>query len=127
MIPSDSRAEEAVRKVLDRYAEAVYRADVKTLEEIFHPAAVMNGYLGDKLLVGTPEPFLADISGHPAMAGSDTPFETEYTALKVSGRTATATLEEKGFFGSGHFVNYFHLLLDGGQWKIVSKTFESLE
>jgi hypothetical protein len=126
MIPNDSKAEEAVRKVLDRYAEAVYRADVKTLKDIFHPAAVMNGYLGDQLLVGTPEPFLADIGGHPPMADGDAPFKTDWTAVHVAGRTATATLEETGFFGSGHFVNYMHLLLDGGEWKIVSKAFESL-
>jgi len=126
MIPDDRAAEVAVRAVLDAYTRAIYEADVETLSGCFHPAAVMNGYLGDKLLVGTPEPFLADVGGHPAMAGSDAPFETEYTAIKVSGRTATATLEENGFLGSGHFVNYFHLLLDAGQWKIVSKTFESL-
>jgi len=126
MIPNDDKAETKVRKVLDRYSEAVYQADVETLKKIFHPAAVMNGYLGDKLLVGSPEPFLADIGGHPPMAESGAPFETEWTAVHVSGRTATATLEETGFFGSGHFINYFHLLLDGGEWKIVSKTFESL-
>jgi hypothetical protein len=126
MIPDDKKAEAAVRVVLDAYAKAVYEADVETLKKTFHPAAVMNGYLGDKLLVGTPEPFLADIGGHPAMADSGAPFKTEWTAVHVSGRTATATLEENGFFGSGHFVNYFHLLLDGGEWTIVSKTFESL-
>ena len=126
MIPNDDKAEAAVRRLLDSYAKAVYQADIQTLKEIFHPAAVMNGYLGDKLLVGSPEPFLADIGGRPPMAESGAPFKTEWTAVHVSGRTATATLEETGFFGSGHFVNYFHLLLDGGEWRIVSKTFESL-
>lgn len=126
MIPNDTRAEAAVRAVLDGYAEAVLRADVESLNRLFHPAAVMNGYLGDDLLVGTPQPFLADIGGRPSMADSGAPFKTEWTAVHVSGRTATATLEENGFFGSGRFVNYFHLLLDGGEWKIVSKTFESL-
>jgi ketosteroid isomerase-like protein len=126
MIPNDSKAEAEVRAVLDRYAEAVLRADVKTLTGTFHPQAVMNGYLGDKLLLGGPEPFLADIGSHPPMADSSVPFKTEWTAVHVSGRTATATLEENGFFGAGHFVNYFHLLREDGEWKIVSKTFESL-
>lgn len=126
MIPNDTKAETAVRAVLDSYAEAVHRADVELLKSMFHPAAVMNGYLGDNLLVGSPEPFLSDIGGHPSMADNGAPFKTEWTAVHVSGRTATATLEESGFFGSGHFVNYFHLLLDSGEWKIVSKTFESL-
>jgi hypothetical protein len=126
MVPNDPEAEKEVRAVLDCYAEAVYRADVESLKSLFHPAAVMNGYLGDKFLVGSPQPFLADIGGHPSMADSGAPFKTEWTAVHVSGRSATATLEENGFFGDGHFVNYFHLLLDGGEWKIVSKTFESL-
>jgi ketosteroid isomerase-like protein len=126
VVPNNGTAETAVRAVLDQYTEAVFRADVQTLAKLFHPAAVMNGYLGDTLLVGGPEPFLADIGGRPAMAVTGAPFKTEWTAVHVAGRTATATLEETGFFGGGHFVNYFHLLLDGGEWKLVSKTFESL-
>jgi hypothetical protein len=126
MSSSPNEAEAAVKAVLDRYAEAVYQGDAETLKDIFHPVACMNGYLGDKLLLGGPEPFLADIGGHPPMAGDGTPFKAEFSAIHVSGRTATATLHETGFFGSGKFVNYFHLLYDGGEWKIVSKTFESL-
>ena len=126
MSPSQNEAEVAVREVLDRYAEAVYRGDAETLKTIFHPKACMNGYLGDMLLLGGPEPFIADIAGHPPMAESGAPFKAEFSAIHVSGRTATATLHEDGFFGSAKFVNYFHLLNDGGEWKIVSKTFESL-
>jgi ketosteroid isomerase-like protein len=126
MIRNDSKAEAAVRAVLDKYADAVYRADVETLKNTFHPTAVMNGYLGDRLLLGGPEPFLADIGGHPSMAESGALFKAEFSAILVSGRAATATLEENGFFGTGHFVNYFHLLNEAGKWKIVSKTFESL-
>jgi len=126
MSSSPNEAETAVKAVLDRYAEAVYHGDAETLRDIFHPAACMNGYLGDKLLLGGPEPFLADIAGNPPMAESGAPFKAEFSAIHVSGRTATATLHETGFFGSGKFVNYFHLLYSDGAWKIVSKTFESL-
>lgn len=122
----DYEAETAVRAVLDKYADAVYHADVKTLKSTFHPQACMNGYLGDKLLLGTPEPFLADIADHPPMAETGSPFKAVFSGIHVSGRTATATLHESGFFGTGNFVNYFHLLNEGGEWKIVSKTFESL-
>jgi hypothetical protein len=126
MSPSDSSAEAAVKAALDRYADAVYHADTETLKNAFHPSASMYGYLGDDLLLGTPEPFLADIAGRPPMAASGAPFKAVFSAIHVSGRTATATLHESGFFGTGNFVNYFHLLNDGGEWKIVSKTFESL-
>jgi len=123
---SQNEAEAAVRAVLDGYAGAVYHGDVETLKDIFHPQACMNGYLGDKLLLGGPEPFLADIGSHPPMAESGAPFKAEFSAIHVSSRTATATLHETGFFGTGKFVNYFHLLNDNGEWKIISKTFESL-
>jgi hypothetical protein len=126
MSSSDSKAEAAVRVVLDRYADAVYHADVETLRNTFHPTASMYGYLGDKLLLGTPEPFLEDIAGHPAMAESGAPFKALFSSIQVAGRTASAMLEESGFFGTGRFVNYFHLVNIDGDWKIVSKTFESL-
>ena len=86
----------------------------------------MTGYLGDQLIVGKPDAFFADIGSRPSMAETEAPYEAESKAIQVSGRVASATVEERGFFGSGHFVNYFHLLLDGGEWRIVSKTFESL-
>jgi hypothetical protein len=122
--PADEVA--AVREVLERYTSAVYQADVGTLRSLFQPGACMNGYLGDELLMGTPEPFFADIEVHPAMADTNTVFRGEISDIRVMGRAATATLEETGFFGSMHFVNYFHLLKIDGSWKLVAKTFASL-
>ncbi len=118
--------ETAVKQVLDSYAEAVYNGDAQTLGMLFHPTAVMNGYLGDRLLIGGPKPFLDDIAEHPPMAESAPGFTWRFSAVHVSGRTATATLHEKGFFGAFDFVNYFHLLKEDGRWRITSKTFESL-
>lgn len=118
--------EAAVKRVLDSYADAVFNGDAKTLTGLFHPTAVMNGYLGDKLLIGGPQPFLDDIGGHPPMAETAPQFKAVFSAVHVSGRTATATLHEDGFFGCHKFVNYFHLLKVDDEWKITSKTFESL-
>jgi hypothetical protein len=126
MSASHDEAVAAVRGVLERYTDATYRADVNGLRSTFHLAASMVGYLGDDLLVGTPEPFFADIGGRPSMAESGAPYKAEISALHVSGRTASATVEESGFFGAMRFVNYFHLLNVGGEWRIVSKTFEAL-
>jgi hypothetical protein len=122
-----STAEEAaVKKVLDSYSAAVLNGDAGTLRDLFHPAAVMNGYLGDKLLIGGPQPFLDDIGANPPMAQTVPHFTSVWSAVHVSGRSATATLREDGFFGTNKFVNYFHLLKIDGEWKITSKTFESL-
>jgi len=116
----------AVREVMERYVGGVLGADVETLRASFHPGASMCGYLGEDLLVGTPEPFFADIGGHPSMEQTGAPFNAQITSIQVSGRVAGVTLEESGFFGVGRFTNYFALLNVDGDWKIISKTFASL-
>jgi hypothetical protein len=115
----------AVRQVMERYVEAVFKADVATLRELFHPAAEMSGYLGDLLIAGSPDPFLVDVGGRQSMEAAGAPYEAEILDIHASARTASLRLEETGFFGSTSFVNYFHLLNVDGEWKIVAKTFES--
>lgn len=116
----------AVREVMQGYVDANLQADVETLRRAFRPGASMCGFLGDDLLVGTPEPFFEDIGGHPSMADTGAPYNAQITSIQVSGRVAGVTLEESGFFGGGRFTNYFALLNVDGDWKIISKTFASL-
>lgn len=126
MSSQDADAAAAVRAVMERYVDAVFRADVDTLRGLFHPAAVMSGYLGDTLLAGSPEPFLVDVSSRPSMEASGAPYRAEILDVHASSLTASLRLEETGFFGQFSFVNYFHLLRVDGEWKIVSKTFQSV-
>ncbi|MEI8189788.1 MAG: nuclear transport factor 2 family protein [candidate division NC10 bacterium] len=126
MSVSEENGEAAVRKVMEEYVDATFRADVGVLRSTFHPAACMAGYLGDELLVGTPEPFFDDMGSRPSMAESNAPYKADVSAIQVAGRVASATVEESGFFGAMSFVNFFHLLNVDGDWKIVSKTFQSL-
>ncbi len=116
----------AVQAVMELYVDAVFNADVDTLRDLFHPEASMCGYLGDNLLIGTPEPFFQDLATHPSMAKNNDPFKGEISCVAAEGRAATATLMETGFFGTGSFVNYFHLLNIDGEWKITSKIFATL-
>jgi hypothetical protein len=116
----------AVRATMERYVDAVYRADVATLRYLFHPAAAMCGYLGENLLAGSPEPFFLDLGGRPSMQAQQAPYKAEILDVHASSLTASLRLEETGFFGAYSFVNYFHLLQVDGEWKIVSKTFQSL-
>ncbi len=111
---------------MERYVDAVRRADAPVLRGLFHPGASMNGYLGDEFLAGTPEPFFADIESHPSMAESGAAYNGQISQIQVAGRAASATLEETGFFGSTHFINYFHLVKIANEWKVISKTFASL-
>ena len=126
MAAQDTGPAAAVRAVMEKYVEAVYKADVDTLRALVHPAAVMSGYLGGTLLAGSPEPFLLDVGGRPSMEAAGADYKAEILDVHASPRCASLRLEETGFFGVTSFVNYFHLLKVDDDWQIVSKTFESL-
>ena len=117
---------ESVKAQIDRYFDAVYRADIGTLKEIFHPEASMNGFLGDALLIGSPEPFFADLSSKPSMASQGTDCRGVVTSVRVTGSIAEATLFVDGFFGAACIEDHFHLLRVDGQWRILCKTFTTL-
>jgi hypothetical protein len=116
--------EAQVERVMERYVDAVYIADIDALKTLFHPEAAMSGYLGDTLLTGGPEPFFADLAGRPSMEQEKAPYKAKVRDIHTSGLTASLRLEETGFFGTLNFVNYFHLLKIDGQWRIVSKLFQ---
>jgi ketosteroid isomerase-like protein len=115
--------EAAVRKVVQQYIDGTYQGDVKALRDCFHPKAVMNGYLQDQLLIGGPEPFFENMQNAPSMAEAGAPYKGEIIFVDVVGNVASVTIKETGFGGSMAFTDYFHLLKDQGEWKIMSKTF----
>lgn len=115
-----------VREVLERYIDGTYRADTETLRSVFHPQARMTGYLGDTLLLGTPEPFLQDMASAPSMQETGAPYHAEIRDLSVAGRVASAIVYETGFRGDGVLEDHFHLIFDQGKWSIISKNFTTL-
>lgn len=116
---------EAVRKTVQQYIDGSYSGDVDKLRTVFHPKALMSGYLQGQLLIGDPEPFFANIEKNPSMSETGVPYKAEIESINVAGQVASVTLVETGFFGAMNFTNYFHLLKDEGEWKIISKTFTS--
>ncbi len=115
--------EASVRKIVQQYIDGTYQGDVKALRDCFHPKAVMNGYLGDRLLLGGPEPFFENMENSPSMAENGAPYQGRITSLDVVGNVANVTIKETGFAGTMAFTDYFHLLKVEGEWKIISKTF----
>lgn len=121
-----SQEVEQVREVVQRYIQGTYQADVELLKSVFHPQARMTGYLGDTLLMGTPEPFLQDMGSAPSMASRGDPYHAEIRELNVTGRIASAIVYETGFRGSGVLEDHFQLLCEDGVWSIISKNFTTL-
>ena len=117
----DQEAE--IRKVIELYTQGTYEGDAVKLEASFHENAVMNGYLGGQLLMATPAPFIAEICKAP-MSQTDFNYSPVVTELSIEDKVATVTLLETYPDGMS-FTNYFHLIDDGADWKIVSKLFAS--
>jgi hypothetical protein len=116
---------EEVRQIVQQYIDGSYSGDADALRKVFHPKALMSGYLQGQLVIGTPEPFFADIEKHPSMAKTGAPYKTKMKSIDVTGQIASVILVETGFFGTMSFTDYFHLLKEHGEWKIISKTFTS--
>jgi len=110
----------AARAVIEEYVAACRARSVPRLKAVFHPAAVMNGYLMEQLLIGSPEPFYDAVQNAPADASGG--YLADITSIEVTGQIASVTLKEQGFLGL-RFTNYFHLLNVGDRWQILSKTF----
>ncbi|MEG1857395.1 MAG: nuclear transport factor 2 family protein [Pseudoflavonifractor sp.] len=117
---------ERVRSVVQRYIDCTYKADIPGLKSCFHSAARMTGYLGDTLLVGTPDPFFEDMGSEASMESKGDPYKAEIRALTVTGRIAEAVVYETGFRGNGVLEDHFQLLNDGGVWSIIAKNFTTI-
>ncbi len=112
----------SVRAVIDQYVEGSAAGDAVLLESLFHPNAVMMGYMRGQLMDGSPRPFFDLVGSQPSLRSQGTNYSAEVVSIQVDGDIATVTLLEDGFFGMS-FVDHFHLVRSGDRWLIASKLF----
>lgn len=115
-----------VTELLASYMDAVYRADVETLRGIFHENASMNGFLGEDMVIGTPEIFYADLQSKPSMKESSIQCDYVITDLEITGGIGQAAILVDNFYGMCCVEDHFHLLKIDGKWRILCKTFTTL-
>ena len=113
-----------IRHVVTSYVDAYLNADVATLKEVFADDAVMNGYLGDRLIEGTPAFFIENVAKAPPIAQQGGTPTLEIGEVEIRGNVAAVTLQERDF-GGRNFTDFMHLIKRGGVWKIISKTFST--
>lgn len=117
-----SKDELEVIAVIDQYVESYINADIPALRDVFASDAIMNGYVDERLVVGTPEPFIRQVASNPSLksAGHELKYDIEH--ISVTHNAASVVVREVGF-GPFNFTDYMHLLKWDGIWKIISKTF----
>lgn len=114
----------AIRKVITTYIESYIQADTNALRGVFASDAVMNGFVGDRLIEGTPDPFIENTGNAPSIASRGLNPEYEIGEVEIRGNAAAVTIQEHGF-GDFNFTDFMHLLKRDGEWKIISKTFST--
>lgn len=114
--------DEAIRAVIRKYYEGARDGNLALVQSVFHPKALMSGYLQGQLLVGTPEPFFEAVRTAPAPAKSGEPYRFEIVRLDLAGPIAAVTIEEGPYLGM-QFTEFMHLIEADDRWQIVSKTF----
>ncbi|PLS21004.1 nuclear transport factor 2 family protein [Neptunicoccus cionae] len=113
-----------VQRVITQYVEGYIHADAEALKGAFASDAVMNGYLEDRLIEGTPEVFIRNVGTAPSLASKGISPRYEVGEVEIRGKAAAVTIQEYGF-GGRNFTDYMHLLKRDGSWKIISKTFST--
>ena len=113
-----------IRRVVTQYVEGYIHADVAALQKVFASDAVMNGYLGDRLIAGTPGFFIENVrKSEPIVSQAGTP-TYDIGTIEIRGNAASVTLQEHDF-GGVNFTDFMHLIKRDGEWKIISKTFST--
>ncbi len=115
----------AVMNIMQAYMTATFEGDITGFKDIFHESIVMNGYLGDQLIVGNADMFLAQMGDSPSLKSSGAPYKGQVSNVSITNDVASATILESGF-GDMSFINYFNLVKINGIWKITSKTFSTM-
>ncbi len=116
--------EDAVAAVIHRYVYGYINADEPTLRDVFAHDAVMNGYVGERLVSGSPEPFIQRVTSEPSLASQGLDLKYDIEQIAITGNAASVVLKEYRF-GDFNFTDFIHLLKCGAVWKIVSKTFST--
>ncbi len=118
-----SPEERAIREVVQHYVEGMRTHKADRLKEGFHQQAILCGYLGDEMIAAPIAALYDWVSANPAPAETGEAFDCSILAIEVTGRVATATVQETS--PEGRVVDYFHLLKDNGRWSIVSKLWDA--
>lgn len=108
----------AVAAVMDAYIAGTKNRDVAGLKAIFHPDALMSGYFGPDIMIGTPQPFFHELAVNEIAPD----YAAHVVSVEVTGNTALGRIVEDNLLGLS-FVNDFHLIKMDGAWLIISKLY----
>ena len=124
MIPRYSELE-AIRKVVNKYAEGCHTGDIALVRSAFHPQAMMYGVSGEKIVITPIEGLYAYLEASEPPQKTGEPHQCFIADIHYEGGAAVAEMVQEAAFGSD-YINYFQLLKINGEWLIMSKSYSAV-
>lgn len=112
----------AITQVVNKYAAGCQTGNVALMRSAFHAQAMMYGSSGGQTIVAPIDALYAYIEANEPPAKTGEPHQCTITSIQLAGNAASVEMVQEACYGND-YTNYFQLVKDGGQWLIVSKTY----
>ncbi len=113
----------AVIETASNYVEGLRAGNVATIEQAFHPDAVMYGFTNGQLLGGP----ISNLYRFVETNGDAPDITTRLDVLAITPTTAVVRVDmEKDAIGAD-YNDYLTLLKVDGNWKVIAKVYHQFE
>lgn len=121
MMPTPG-SQAAVVIAMQTYFDALYHGDVEALRRVFHPKAIYVCPTGEDLVYLTMDQYFPVVEARVPPAGRGEIRRDAVEAISFAG-PKTAFARVRCSIGEKYFTDFLTLILDQGDWKIISKVF----
>ena len=115
----------AIEALAEDYFLGMYEGDLERLRRIFHPQCWLFGESRGASHEFPVAGFLEQIESEPVPKAEGEPFDMRIAAIDRTGSVATLKVEVR--YQSRRYTDYLMLQKTNEGWKVVSKTFFSLD
>ena len=113
-----------IKDTITLYIDGIHNGDAEVLKKAFHPKAMMYGVNSKDTTIVEIEGLYALVSANEPPSKTGEPHQCFITSIQHAGNAASVEMIEESAYGND-YTNYFHLLKIGGEWLIVSKTYNT--
>lgn len=116
----------AVTGVIETYFDGLYHADIKRLEDVFHPKAIYATADETPLLYRTMDEYFPVVAKRVSPASRDEPRRDVIESIEFAGEN-TAFARVRCSIDTKDFIDFLTLVRTDGAWRIMAKIFQITE
>jgi hypothetical protein len=109
---------------INLYFKSSYEGNAKILQEIFHPEAMITGYINNQLQNWNLSDFIKRVTSSPTAAERNEVYNKKIILIDISGDIAI--VKTRVSVGVYFFTDYITLIKDENSWRIRYKSFTTV-